>query len=152
VTVKISFEQDASLKPNEIEVLVRAAQLSGDVTALLTTLGQLENRRQTLPITVDDTVVLLAFNDIVAIEVFGDQLTIHSQTKDYTVRGQLKTMLAKLDNNNFIQISRNSILNLDKITTLAAEFSGNMTARMANGLKLTVSRKYLGDLKQRLGM
>lgn len=87
-----------------------------------------------------------------AIEVTGEHITLHTVDKIYQVNGQLKTMLARLQNPVFVRVGRSVALNIDFLTALEAEFSGNMTAKMANGLKLTVSRKYLPELKHSIGL
>ncbi|KRM74826.1 LytTR family DNA-binding domain-containing protein [Secundilactobacillus collinoides] len=150
--MKVSFEQTNTIPGNDVEVVVRAAALSPDVTQLLNQLSQLGSHPSVLPITVDDQVVILATADIVAIEVTGEHITLHTVDKIYQVNGQLKTMLARLQNPVFVRVGRSVALNIDFLTALEAEFSGNMTAKMANGLKLTVSRKYLPELKHSIGL
>ena len=149
--MKVSFDQDPDLNPDDIEVLIKAARLSPAVLQLLQ-IQQLSDNRPTLPLTVGDRVVVLAVNDIVAIEVYGDELTVHTMTKVYTSRGQLKAIRAKLDPQLFIQVAKSTILNINYLTSLEASFSGNMTAFMSNQQKLTVSRKFLPDLKRLLGL
>ena len=61
-------------------------------------------------------------------------------------------MLAKLNQTDFIQVSKGAVLNLNHLKTLEAAFSGNMTARLTNDIKVTISRKYLPELKKQLGM
>ena len=82
--MKVSFDQDHDLNPDDIEVLIKAARLSPAVLQLLQQIQQLSDNRPTLPLTVGDRVVVLAVNDIVAIEVYGDELTVHTMTKVYT--------------------------------------------------------------------
>lgn len=150
--MKVSFDQDPDLNPDDIEVLIKAARLSPAVLQLLQQIQQLSDNRPTLPLTVGDRVVVLAVNDIVAIEVYGDELTVHTMTKVYTSRGQLKAIRAKLNPQLFIQVAKSTILNINYLTSLEASFSGNMTAFMSNQQKLTVSRKFLPDLKRLLGL
>ncbi|ANZ60588.1 response regulator [Secundilactobacillus paracollinoides] len=150
--MKVTFEITAAVPQDEIEVVVRAATLSPDVTQLLNRLNQLGVRPAVLPITVADQVIILATADIIALEVTGERLTVQTVNKIYQINGQLKTMLARLQNPVFVQVGRSVVLNIDYLTALEAEFSGNMTAKMTNGLKLTVSRKFLPDLKRSIGM
>jgi len=150
--VKISFEQDASLSADQIEVLVRAADTNPAVLDLLAQLNQLNKQAHTLPITVDDQVIVIPISEIVAIEVLSEQLTIHTLHREYLTRGHLKDVVEKLDPVTFVRISRSAVLNLDQLNLLEPEFSGNLLAKMKTGLSLTVSRKYVSELKKALGM
>lgn len=145
--MKISFNQDTSLATDEIMVSIKAAHLNTKVTRLLELLDQLDKQKETLPIVIDDQVNLILCYQIVALEVLGEQVTIHTITQDYQLHGQLKNVLAK-----FVRISRSAALNLDYLKLLEPSFSGNMVARMQNNLKLIISRKYLPDLKHHLGL
>lgn len=150
--MKILFEQNDKLDSNEIEIVVRATDANQDVLDLLSRLQQLNNPTKTLPINVDDQVIVLSVKEIVAVEVLSEHLTIHTLSHDYVVRGHLKDILSKLDSNIFIRISKSSAINLDELTSLEPEFSGNLLAKMKNGLALSVSRKYVSTLKKALGM
>lgn len=150
--MKISFQSDDSLAAHEVEVVVHAAQLTPEVATLLTRLDQLTQQRHTLPVTVNDQTVLIPEADIVAVEVFGNDLTIHTVTRDYTTRGTLKKLLTRLDAATFHQINRSIVINLNQLSALEVAFSGNLLAKMQTGLKLTVSRGYVADLKRILGM
>lgn len=150
--MKVSFDQDTTLKSDDVQILVKAASLSPAVLQLLQQIQQLTAKRTTLPLQIGDRVIVLPTSDILAIEVYGDQLSVHTSSDVYQSRGQLKTMLAKLDPQAFIQVTKSSLLNINYLTSLEASFSGNMTAFMANHMKLTVSRKYLPDLKRLLGL
>lgn len=150
--MKISFNQDTSLATDEIMVSIKAAHLNTKVTRLLELLDQLDKQKETLPIVIDYQVNLIPCYQIVALEVLGEQVTIHTITQDYQLYGQLKNVLAKLDATKFVRISRSAALNLDYLKLLEPSFSGNMVARMQNNLKLIISRKYLPDLKHHLGL
>jgi len=58
--LKISFQSDDSLGPDHLEVVIHAVQLTPQVTQLLTALNQLTQHPHTLPITVDDQVILIS--------------------------------------------------------------------------------------------
>lgn len=150
--MNISFQTDDSLDPTDLEVVVRAAQFTPEVAALLAKLNQLGQRSQTLPVNLDEQTVLIPEADIVAVEVFRNNITIHTLNRDYTTRGTLKKLLTRLDATTFRQINRSIVINLNHLELLEVAFSGNLLAKMQTGLKLTVSRGYVADLKRYLGM
>ena len=65
-------------------------------------------------------------------EVYGDELTVHTMTKVYTSRGQLKAIRAKLDPQLFIQGSQKYHSEYQLFDITGSFFSGNMTAFMSN--------------------
>ncbi|MBW1605090.1 LytTR family DNA-binding domain-containing protein [Lactobacillus sp. Sy-1] len=149
----VDFHQDDQLSPDEIKLLVSANQLTPDVVALINRLAQLETHSASvLPLSIDDRVEMVNLNDIVSIEVFGSDLTIATLSHDYSFHGQLKRILAKINDDRFIQIARGTAINIDHLNSLEAGFSGNMTAFLDHEIKLNVSRKYLPELKARLRM
>lgn len=150
--IEINYRQNKDLATDKIQVEVSSASLSADVQKIINTVEQLDNHFAVVPLSIDDKVVMVQTKTIIAIEVYENELTVYTLDQNYRLRGQLKNMLQRLDQGDFIQISKNAIINLNHLNSLEASFSGNMTAFLDNNLKLTVSRKYLIDLKKNLGM
>lgn len=150
--MKVNFEQDDGLGNDEVIINLRANSLSGDVLKLLQQLENWNEQLDMIPITTEDRTVMVQTSEILAIEVYGSELTIHTITKDYVSKGQLKTILERLNNNDFIQVAKSTVININQLDSLEAAFSGNMTAIMTNQLKISVSRKYLPELRQQLRM
>lgn len=150
--MKINFNQDDKIPKNEIDVTVKAANFSDEVQELMRKLEELNAKFSAVPLSVDDRVVMVQIDQIIAIEVLDNELTIYTHEKNYQLRGQLKKMAERINDGNFVQISKNTVINLNHLDSLEAAFSGNMTAFLTDDLKFSVSRKYLSDLKKQLGM
>lgn len=150
--MKVNFEQDDELDTDEVVINLRANSLSGDVLKLLQQLENWNTQLDMIPITIEDRTVMVQTSEILAIEVYGSELTIHTMGKDYTSKGQLKSILERLNNNDFIQVAKSTVINVNHLDSLEAAFSGNMTAMMTNQLKISVSRKYLPELRRQLRM
>lgn len=150
--MKINFNQDDKVPQNEIDVTVKAASFSNEVQELMKRLEELNSKFSVVPLSVDDRVVMVQIDQIIAIEVFENELTIYTHEKIYRLRGQLKKMIERINDGNFVQISKNTVINLNHLDSLETAFSGNMTAFLTDDLKFSVSRKYLTELKRQLGM
>ncbi|WP_125590148.1 LytTR family DNA-binding domain-containing protein [Companilactobacillus jidongensis] len=150
--MKINFNQDDKIPKNEIDVIVKASNFSDEVQELMKKLDELNSKFSVVPLSVDDRVIMVQIDQIIAIEVFENELTIYTHEKIYRLRGQLKKMIERIDDGNFVQISKNTVINLNHLNSLEAAFSGNMTALLTDDLKFNVSRKYLTELKKQLGM
>ncbi len=84
-----------------------------------------------------------------------DRLTFTAAGPRKLVVDQTITQLAqKLDPNRFVQIHRNTIVNVDSIQELHAVLGGRMVARLKNQerTELQVSRDRVRNLKQILGL
>ncbi|QFP80130.1 LytTR family transcriptional regulator [Latilactobacillus graminis] len=150
--MKVNFEQNEQLADDDIRVTVQAAHLSQTVIELIQALEARQQSVDVYPITVDERVVLVPITDIIALEVYGTDVTLYTIEATYKIRGVLKKILGKLNQQDFIQIAKGSAINLNHLQSLEAAFSGSMTAFLSNQLKLTVSRKYLPELRQQLRM
>ncbi|MBL3530743.1 LytTR family DNA-binding domain-containing protein [Companilactobacillus zhachilii] len=150
--MKINFNQDDKIPKNEIDVTIKAANFSDEVQELMRKLEELNAKFSAVPLSVDDRVVMVQIDQIIAIEVLDNELTIYTHERNYQLRGQLKKMAERINDGNFVQISKNTVINLNHLDSLEAAFSGNMTAFLTDDLKFSVSRKYLSDLKKQLGM
>jgi two-component system response regulator LytT len=150
--MKVNFTSNEELAPDDIEVVVSAAVMNGEVLSLMQQIQNLTPPSTTLPITLEDRVVLLPISDIISIEVFGTEISVQTVGKSYTTKGQLKKFHARLPQKTFIQISKSALINIEHLEYLEAGFSGNMTAFLTNNNRASVSRKYLPDLKQTLGL
>lgn len=148
--MKIHFQQSDN-QSEEIEVIVQASQLTSEVTKLLQYLENWQQTYELLPITIDERVFLLNISDIIAFEVLSNDLTIYTIQETYNTKGVLKKMFARLPD-GFIQVSKNSVINIKYLQSMEASFSGNMVAYMDKNIKIIVSRKYLSLLKEALGM
>ena len=58
----------------------------------------------------------------------------------------------KLVNTPFVRISKSLIANLKKIYSIKSEKNSRMCITLSNGEKLIVSRQYLNDIKEKLGV
>lgn len=150
--LEINFEQNRSLKADEIKLTVQAAELSPEVVALMQHLTQAQAPRTVLPLTVEDRVAMVPIAEIIAIEVYGSELTIYTVQTTYQVRGILKKIVTQIGSPDFIQVAKGTVLNINHLQSLEAAFSGSMTAFLTNQVKVSVSRKYLPKLKQQLGL
>lgn len=97
-------------------------------------------------------VYLIAKSDIIFAEIFDKQLTIVTTEAAYTTRMTLHRLQETLPNRQFIQISKSSIVNIEHITKVAPSFSGNLYATLSNQQKVTISRRYVKNLTQILGI
>ena len=67
----------------------------------------------------------------------------------YEVKEKLYVLSDSLKNKGFIQINKSTVVNINFVKSISAEFSGNYTARLKDKTEtLIISRKYFNSFKE----
>ena len=83
-------------------------------------------------------------NEIIHVEVFGNNLVIHTVQKDIEVRMPLKTFYEQLDNSVFMRPQRSHIINMNYIEEIAAD-----NIRLPNNVVIYVSREQMAEIRMK---
>ena len=149
--MKVEFKKDESLH-DEIRVEVKSAEQDSTINKLLAYISKFDKQeRSLLPIKTSDRIVTIKMNTLIKIEVQATSLTYYTTAEVVKTTGRLYQVLEVL-NDNFIQVSRHSIINLNYLESIENGFAGNMIVMLANNLKTDVTRKYLPELEKELGL
>ena len=149
--MKIEFKKDESLH-DEIKVEVKSAEQDSTINKLLAYISKFDKQeRSLLPIKTSDRIVTIKMNTLIKIEVQATSLTYYTTEEVVKTTGRLYQVLEVL-NDNFVQVSRHSIINLNYLESIENGFAGNMIVMLANNLKTDVTRKYLPELEKELGL
>lgn len=81
----------------------------------------------------------------------AEGLAIYLESDRYLSKDSLKSFEERLPK-SFIRISKQVIINADKLKRVEAGFSGSLTVFLENSLKDYVTRNYISDLKNYLGI
>lgn len=104
-----------------------------------------------LPVKTEDRILTIKIDEIIKVEVEKTELTFYTRNAIIKTNGRLYQVLEKL-NNNFVQVSKHGIINLNYLESLEAGFTGNMVAKLGFKQKTDVSRRYLPELEKKLGL
>ena len=99
----------------------------------------------------DSDIVLLQFSEIFMFRVENKQVKVFSENKEYTIKKPLY-QIEEILNDDFVRISKTTIVNLKKVQRVAPSLKGMMFIQLKNGLKDNISRKYLPDFKRALDL
>ena len=123
--MKVKFQEDPSLE-DEIEVEIRASAESGTVKRLVSYLNKFGKRdRNLLPVKTSDRIVTVKRDELIKVEVQGTSLTYYTLSEVVKTTGRLYQVLENL-NEDFVQVSRHSVINLNYLESLESGFAGNM--------------------------
>ena len=96
-------------------------------------------------------ITLFELKDIFMFRVEEKQVKVHTQDNEYVIKKPLYQVEETLTN-DFVRISKTTIINLKKVERVAPSLKGMMFIQLKNGLKDNISRKYLPDFKNALDL
>ncbi|MGX7077732.1 LytTR family DNA-binding domain-containing protein [Globicatella sanguinis] len=147
------FKVNNQISASHPLVTIQAESLTDEAKVIsdyLDRFGQLQV--STIPIKSDDQILMIKIDQIIMADIQQNTLMIYSVDGVYQTTETLKRFEQRLNRAHFIQVSKHAILNLDHLHSLSNSFSGNMMAKLTNGYKTSVSRKYVKVLMECLGL
>ena len=144
---RVRLELDPTLEG--IEVLVRAPEEDGEVSALLELLGA----QPPDTITVFDAnglIRTLAAQEIVSASVDGKLVNIVTEDGSWYTRRTLQSLEDALDARRFLRVSRYEIVNLTKVRRYDFTVAGTLRLELAGGMETWASRRCIPEIRRRL--
>ena len=148
----VEFQPNPNLEDDQIEVKVVSARQTPKVNNLLAYLKNFDKKVDSLlPVKIEDRILTIKIEEIIKVEVEKTELSFYTTNTVIKTNGRLYQVLEKL-NNDFVQVSKHGIINLNYLESLEAGFTGSMIAKPAFKQKTDVSRRYLPELEKKLGL
>jgi len=94
---------------------------------------------------------LVAANDIEWLQASGNYVNLRVRGHDYPLRSTIAGIEARLDPARFLRIHRSYIVNLDHLASIEPLDTGDARVHLKDGTALPGSRRYRGELRDRLG-
>lgn len=133
----------------EDEIIVKCDQLDEKLTRLI---NQFKTGKGKMNFYKDSKIVLVEPSEVLYFESVDDKVFAYTKDSVYETKAKLYQLEEELPVSAFFRASKAVIVNLDKIDSLAPVFGGRFEAILENGYKVVVSRNYLNELKERLGL
>lgn len=134
---------DYLVKPIEYKRFLKAANRAKAISESVSLTPSAEEEQHIFVKSGGD-LIKVNFSSIEYIEAFADYVQIHTKEKRYTVLSTMKSIHAKLGENDFLRVHRSFIVALNKIETM------NDNGLVIGKKLVKVSRKYKKELKDRL--
>ena len=151
----VKFHSNPNLEEDQIEVKVISARQTTNVNNLLSYIKNFDKKVDSLlPVKTEDRILTIKIEEIIKVEVEKTELSFYTTNSVIKTNGRLYQILEKL-NNDFVQVSKHGIINLnylESLEALEAGFTGNMIAKLDFKQKTDVSRRYLPELEKKLGL
>ena len=131
----------------ETEVIIRG-DVTGDEISSLLKLLRIKNSEK-LVLCKEEEQFIIAVRDIVYIETGGSRVLVHTHDNTYESKEKLYELRDQLSAHAFVQINKSTLVNIDCVKSIQAEFSGNFCIRLKQRKEtLVVSRKYFKAFKE----
>ena len=148
----VEFHSNPNLEDDQIEVKVISAKETPKINSLLSYIKNFDKKVDSLlPVKTEDRILTIKIEEIIKVEVEKTELSFYTTNSVIKTNGRLYQILEKL-NNDFVQVSKHGIINLNYLESLEAGFNGNMIAKLDFKQKTDVSRRYLPELEKKLGL
>ena len=144
--MKIKLE---SAELPETEVIIRGDVTGDEVVSLLQLLKKRSSGK--LILYKEEEQYIIDADEIVYIEVSGNKVCAYTRQDTYEAKQKLYEVKELLDTRAFAQISKSVIVNVNRVKSIQAEFSGNYRCKLKDRKEsLTISRKYFKEFKDRI--
>lgn len=146
--MKVNVQIDVNQK--EIEVIIKTPEMNETVNDILGKLS--DDKPKILVGFLDDKVRILDENSIIRIYTTNKKVFAVTTTDDYLIKIPLYEVLERLNQNQFVRISNTEIVNLKEVIEFDLSFMGTICIKLTNGDTSYVSRRYVSQIKQTLGI
>jgi len=140
---------DTDEKYTDTEVTIKARALTPSVEKLISLMRMTDMQ---LAVRKGDETVLLDLGNVLYIEAVDRSTFIYTDSDVYESELKLYEIENQLSNLDFIRISKQTIVNLKKVTSLKADLNRKIRITLSNGEQTIVSRMYSDEFRKRLGI
>ncbi len=138
-----------SLGPNEEpHIVIYANEITPQLASII---QNLSTERQNIMAHQDEKSIIVNFKDIALLQSDGQKTIIYTQKSKLSSKKRLID-IEKTLNSDFMRISKFEIINLKFLQAVEPSFNGSMIIFLKTGEKTYISRKYLPQLKEYLGI
>ncbi|WP_338232287.1 LytTR family DNA-binding domain-containing protein [Companilactobacillus muriivasis] len=140
---------DISPDYQEKEVVIKAAQKDDEVQQIMDSIKDVAEKFNHLNGYIGETVYSLALKDVLFFETNDRNVYAHTTNNAFLIHYRLYELEENLPD-NFLRISKSSILNVDEILSLSRSVTGNLVEFKNTYKQVYVSRRFLHELKDKL--
>ena len=135
--------------PNEEDsVTISVKQITENINRAINLLKSPDS----ITVYLDEQALMLPIANIFYAESVDLKTYVYATKTVYRSRLKLYELEELLSSSDFLRVSKQIIVNVKKIKSVAAAGAGSFSATLINGEKVIISRKYVPDLKARFGL
>lgn len=145
--MKISIETIE--KVQEEEILIRCHEVTDEIVSYI---NSFKKQDKELIGYIQNDIHRILISDVYYIEAVDKKVFIYCQNKVYESKQKLYELEKSCENRRFFRCSKSTLLNIEKITLIRPFIGGRFEAVLDNKEKVVVSRQYVPQLKNKIGL
>lgn len=145
----MKIEIDIGDQYQDTEVTIRAPKLTQDIEKIVALMRMINMQ---IGVKNNDETYLLDIDKILYVETVDRKTLVYTEDEIYESELKLYEMELKLEEQGFLRISKQSIVNLRKVKSLRADVDRKIRLTLQNGEQMIVSRMYSDELRKKLGL
>jgi DNA-binding LytR/AlgR family response regulator len=145
--MKINIIHDPQIQ--EPQITVTYGYLTEELRELLAEISLADNR---IAGEKNGETHFLNLHDLYYMETVDGRVFLYTAKDSFETKTRIYQLEEKLSGTPFARVSKSSIVNLRKVRCIAPEKHSKLCMTLLNGEKILVSRQYLGEIKERLGV
>jgi len=134
---------------SEVHAILRANKITQEIEDIR---NMLESYNRVLMGYRDDNMVLLQYNEIYRVYTENQKLFAMTSSGKYLLKMRLYEIETMLIKHQFIKVSRFEIINVTQIKEIENLYSGNIKIIFKYGESTFVSRRFVSQIKRKLGI
>jgi len=142
------------IDPNICEpiAVIHTPKMTPELMVLIETLEQADEKPSLLFAKNDNKLFVVEPEQIDIIRTEGSDIKLYNrEAQEYIITKPLREIEEQLGS-IFVRISKSALVNIKRVDHLSPSFNSTMYIVMKNGISDYISRKHLGDFKNRLGL
>ena len=145
--LKISIKYDPNVKEPELTIVCRA--YNDEISEMLSCVSLVNN---TVSGVCGEETYFIPLSDILYFESVDGKIFFYTADNTYETSIKMYRLEEKFENTPFSRISKSMIVNLRQVKSIKAEKNSRMSVALSNGERVIVSRQYLNNIREKLGV
>lgn len=145
--MRIKIDEQESLQ--EIVVTISCRKVDKEVSDII---KLLKMKSKTISGIKENEVILVKVFEILYIESVDKKTFIYTKEDVFQCNEKLYELEEILEKESFIRVSKNTIVNLNKVSKIAPDISRRLILTLENKEKVIVSRSFTFNFKKSLGL
>ena len=105
-----------------------------------------------IPVQLEDRIFLVKTEEIIAVGVENGETTIYTKKREYPINEPLSAIEKKISSPTFLRVHRSYLINVNAIEEIQPWFNHTYQVTLNNQLKIPVSRSYMKEFKEQVGL
>lgn len=145
----MKIKLDISPDYHEKEIIIKASKKDDELQEIVASIKAVESKFNHLNGYIGETVYSLELKDILFFETNDHNVYAHTINNAFLIHYRLYELDENLPD-NFLRVSKSSILNVDEIMSFSRSVMGNLVQFKNTYKQIYVSRRFVKDLKDKL--